>query len=75
MDVVTPEASGQPRVVIWLVPSLTILEQTERNFSDPQHPYRQRCSLGIISLRYHNSLRSETCSLLLPVGGSLNRTI
>ena len=42
MDVVTPEAFGQPRVVIWLVPSLTILEQTERNFSDPQHPYRQR---------------------------------
>lgn len=42
LDVVTPESSGQPRVVIWLVPSLTILEQTERNFADPQHPYRQR---------------------------------
>jgi type III restriction enzyme len=42
LDVVTPEASGHPRVVIWLVPSLTILEQTERNFSDPTHPYRQR---------------------------------
>jgi type III restriction enzyme len=42
LDVVAPESSGQPRVVIWLVPSLTILEQTERNFADPQHPYRQR---------------------------------
>jgi len=42
MDVVNPESSGQPRVVIWLVPSLTILEQTERNFADPHHPYRQR---------------------------------
>ena len=42
LDVVTPESSGQPRVVIWLMPSLTILEQTERNFADPQHPYRQR---------------------------------
>lgn len=42
LDVVNPESSGQPRVVVWLVPSLTILEQTERNFSDPTHPYRQR---------------------------------
>lgn len=42
LDVVTPESVGQPRVVVWLVPSLTILEQTERNFSDPTHPYRQR---------------------------------
>lgn len=42
LDVVAPESSGQPRVVVWLVPSLTILEQTERNFSDPIHPYRQR---------------------------------
>lgn len=42
LDIVTPESTGQPRVVVWLVPSLTILEQTERNFLDPQHPYRQR---------------------------------
>ncbi len=41
-DVVAPETSAQPRVVVWLVPSLTILEQTERNFADPTHPYRQR---------------------------------
>ncbi len=41
-DVVAPEGSGVPRVVIWLVPSLTILEQTVRNFRNPSHPYRQR---------------------------------
>jgi type III restriction enzyme len=28
--------------VVWLVPSLTILDQTGRNFSDHSHPYRQR---------------------------------
>ena len=42
LDTVNPESTGQPRVVVWLVPSLTILEQTERNFSDITHPYRQR---------------------------------
>jgi type III restriction enzyme len=42
LDTVNPESTGQPRVVVWLVPSLTILEQTERNFSDTSHPYRQR---------------------------------
>lgn len=30
------------RVVVWLVPSNTILEQTVHNLSDPQHPYYQR---------------------------------
>jgi type III restriction enzyme len=30
------------KVVVWLVPSVTILEQTIRNLSDPVHPYRQR---------------------------------
>ena len=33
---------NRPEVVIWLVPSLTILDQTVKNFSDPQHPYRQK---------------------------------
>ena len=32
----------KPRVVVWLVPSDTILEQTYRNLNTPQHPYRQR---------------------------------
>jgi len=30
------------RVVVWLVPSLTILDQTLKNFRDSQHPYRQK---------------------------------
>lgn len=30
------------KLVIWLVPSLTILEQTVKNLSDGEHPYRQR---------------------------------
>jgi type III restriction enzyme len=30
------------KLVIWLVPSLTILEQTVRNLDNPDHPYRQR---------------------------------
>lgn len=31
-----------PRVVAWLVPSLTILDQTITNFRDPEHPYRRK---------------------------------
>ena len=33
---------GQPQVVVWLVPSVTILDQTLRNLRDVAHPYRQR---------------------------------
>lgn len=33
---------GFSRTVVWLVPSVTILEQTIQNLSDPLHPYRQR---------------------------------
>ncbi len=29
----------QPKVVVWLVPSITILDQTIKNLSDAQHPY------------------------------------
>jgi type III restriction enzyme len=32
----------RPKAVLWLVPSITILEQTIRNLKDPSHPYRQR---------------------------------
>lgn len=31
-----------PKVVVWLVPSLTILEQTVKNFRNPEHPYRMK---------------------------------
>lgn len=30
------------RTVVWLVPSITILEQTLRNLRNSEHPYRQR---------------------------------
>lgn len=30
------------RAVVWLVPSITILEQTLHNLRNPDHPYRQR---------------------------------
>lgn len=33
---------GAPRVVVWLVPSDSILTQTIRALSDPAHPYRAR---------------------------------
>lgn len=31
-----------PKFVVWLVPSLTILEQTAKSLSNIDHPYRQR---------------------------------
>ncbi len=33
---------NQSKVVVWLVPSLTILDQTARNFRNPEHPYRMK---------------------------------
>lgn len=33
---------ARSKFVVWLVPSLTILEQTVKNLSDIEHPYRQR---------------------------------
>lgn len=35
----------KPKVVVWLVPSDSILTQTIRTLSDPQHPYRQRLDM------------------------------
>ncbi len=32
----------KPKVVVWLVPSITILDQTIKNLKDPSHPYRQK---------------------------------
>ena len=34
--------TGKPQVVVWLVPSDSILSQTIRTLSDVNHPYRQR---------------------------------
>jgi type III restriction enzyme len=33
---------GRPQMVVWLVPSLTILDQTVRALGNPEHPYRRR---------------------------------
>ena len=33
---------GQPRLVVWLVPSDSILTQTLNNLASPHHPYHQR---------------------------------
>lgn len=33
---------NKEKVVIWLVPSITILDQTVKNLSDTSHPYRQK---------------------------------
>lgn len=32
----------KPKAVVWLVPSITILDQTLKNLKDPGHPYRQK---------------------------------
>ena len=32
----------KPKAVVWLVPSITILDQTIKNLKDPSHPYRQK---------------------------------
>lgn len=34
--------TGKPQVVVWLVPSDSILTQTVRNLSNVNHPYRQK---------------------------------
>jgi type III restriction enzyme len=35
-------AYDKPRAVVWLVPSITILDQTIKNLKDTNHPYRQK---------------------------------
>ena len=35
-------APRRPKMVVWLVPSLTILDQTVKALDSPDHPYRKR---------------------------------
>jgi len=35
-------APRRPKMVVWLVPSLTILDQTVKALANPEHPYRKR---------------------------------
>ena len=37
--------ADKPKLVVWLVPSDSILSQTIRTLSDPLHPYRQRLDM------------------------------
>ena len=44
--------ANKPKVVAWFVPSDTILKQTFKNLSDPDHPYRQK-----INSHFGNTVR------------------
>ncbi|MCB4359565.1 DEAD/DEAH box helicase [Quatrionicoccus australiensis] len=44
-EALTAVNPARPQVVVWLVPSLTILEQTVKNLADPTHPYRQKLNV------------------------------
>ena len=37
------------KAIVWLVPGITILEQTLKNLSNPSHPYRQRINTAFNS--------------------------
>lgn len=54
------------KAVVWLVPSITILEQTIRNLKNPHHPYRQR-----INVDFSNRVEVYDKQALLQ-GSSLN---
>jgi type III restriction enzyme len=41
-DGLTIYMRDEPKAVVWLVPSNAILEQTEKNLANPQHPYRRK---------------------------------
>lgn len=42
LDVFASNSPNRSPFVVWLVPSLTILDQTVKNLTDPEHPYRKR---------------------------------
>ena len=42
LDMFTSHSPERAKLVVWLVPSLAILEQTVKNLSDATHPYRRR---------------------------------
>lgn len=41
-DSLTIYMRDEPKAVVWLVPSNAILDQTEKNLVNPQHPYRRK---------------------------------
>lgn len=58
----------KPKAVVWLVPSITILEQTLKNLKDPSHPYRQK-----INSHFGNKVVVLDKTTLLQ-GGGFNAT-
>lgn len=56
------------KVVVWLVPSITILDQTIKNLSDTSHPYRQK-----IDTHFNGRVEIYTKEDLLQ-GASFNST-
>lgn len=58
----------KPKTVVWLVPSITILDQTIRNLKDPRHPYRQK-----INSHFGNKVEVFDKSALLQ-GSGFNAT-
>jgi len=58
----------KPKAVVWLVPSITILEQTIKNLKDPLHPYRQK-----INSHFGNKVEVFDKATLLQ-GGGFNAT-
>ncbi len=58
----------KPKAVMWLVPSITILDQTIKNLKDPSHPYRQK-----INSHFGNKVEVFDKSTLLQ-GAGFNAT-
>ena len=58
----------KPKAVVWLVPSITILEQTIKNLKNPAHPYRQK-----INSHFGNRVEVFDKETLLQ-GGGFNAT-
>lgn len=42
LTALSKRAPSRPKMVVWLVPSLTILDQTVKALGSPEHPYRKR---------------------------------
>jgi type III restriction enzyme len=61
-------AYDRPKAVVWLVPSITILDQTIRNLKDTSHPYRQK-----INAHFGNKVEVFDKSALLQ-GSGFNAT-
>jgi type III restriction enzyme len=61
---------NKPKAVVWLVPSITILDQTIKNLKDPSHPYRQK-----INTHFGNKVEVFDKSTLLQGAGFNNTSI